>query len=236
KGEIKFALGPGPHVINLLPESGALLISGDVKINGPGASNLTIQRSSGSFRIIEISGPLVHEVTIADVTIAGGMATGASLHGAKGGGIYDDSGKLTLNRDVLNGNTALGATGSDGWGGGVYYAGGGGFQVDHSMFTGNIAQGGDGAPGGNGGNGLGGGIYNTSGGVQIDHSMFQSNQAIGGAGGTGGNGSAAGDGGAGVDADSMGGTGDDGDSSTAGNGTGGGGGGSAGGGAVYNTG
>jgi hypothetical protein len=159
--EINFNLGAGTHTIDLT--AGELAITANAEIDGPGASNLTVERSSGSFRVLDISGAAVTDVKVSDVSIANGTATSTSPHGAKGGGIYDDSGALKLDQVILIGNTATGVAGTadapgtnggDALGGAVYFGGTGSsggddnnLQVDDSAFTGNMAQGGNGGAG-----------------------------------------------------------------------------------------
>jgi hypothetical protein len=50
----------------------------------------------------------VHDVKISGVTIADGAATSTTPHGALGGGIYDDSGGLTLDQVVATPRAAAG--------------------------------------------------------------------------------------------------------------------------------
>ncbi|HXI28084.1 MAG TPA: choice-of-anchor Q domain-containing protein, partial [Vicinamibacterales bacterium] len=106
---ITFAPGIGPS-IDLT--SGELVIDKDLTITGPGAKLLTVQRAtSAPFRIFHILPG--HEVTIKDVTIANGLATG--LWPLKvGGGIYNDGSTLTVERAALSHNAAPDVNGGSG--------------------------------------------------------------------------------------------------------------------------
>ena len=210
-GEIMFQL---PAHSTIMLKQGELPITTNLDIEGPGADDLTISGNDAS-RIFDIS-TAGTVVTIADVTIANGLATGSSPHGSEGGGIFDVGGNLTVQACMLTNNEALGsddstagANGSDALGGGIYYAGSGALTVRQSAFTTNVAQGGngssgslglpgtDGGSGGNGGQGLGGGIYNISDHLTVDHCTFTNNQANGGGGGGGGSANGGGGGGGG---------------------------------------
>jgi hypothetical protein len=159
--EINFNLGAGPHTIDLT--AGELAITANVQIDGPGASNLIIERSSGTFRVFDISGAGVTKVEISDVTIQNGLVTTTTVpHGAKGGGIYDDSGALSLDGVTMTNNQAVGAAGTadapgtnggDALGGGIYFGGTGSggddtnLKIENGTFTANVAQGGKGGDG-----------------------------------------------------------------------------------------
>ncbi|MGA2543606.1 MAG: choice-of-anchor Q domain-containing protein [Verrucomicrobiota bacterium] len=189
--------------------NGALLITNNLAIAGPGAANLAI---SGNFSgsVFEISSNAT--VSISGVTICDG-------YGAPGGGIYNQ-GRLTLSYCTLTNNSGgYGGDGTDGtyqgfpggWGPGADQNGGAGgpggdgggvynaniFQAIGCTFSGNYAgegggggnvmggfegQYGNGGPGGNGGNG--GGLYN-SGTMTLTNCTFSGNG--GGIGGYGGN-------------------------------------------------
>ena len=98
-----------------------------------------------------------------------GGAGGAGSTGL-GGGIYNQSGVVTLNRTTVFANAAAGSNGGNGGDGG-----------NGSQFGGNGGRGGSGAAG------FGGGIYNT-GTLFVTNTTFQFNFAAGGDGGAGGNG------------------------------------------------
>lgn len=129
--------------------------TGVVRIDGPGAAHLDVDAGGLSSVFVVDAGVTV---AIDGLTISGG-------HASSGGGIYN-SGDLMLCNDVISGNQAVGATGTDGlippadprWGAG----------------------------GGTGGDGLGGGIYNDVGAsLSVFGSTFSTNQATGGVGGNG---------------------------------------------------
>src|SRR5262245_26013114 len=102
---------------------GELDITDDVKINGPGADQLTVSGSNLS-RVFKVEPG--ETVSISGLTIAGGNAgTG------RGGGI-DNSGALTVSDSVFSGNAA-----SDG--GGLANESGATATVRDSTFTGNSA-------------------------------------------------------------------------------------------------
>lgn len=81
--------------------SGALSISKNLTINGPGPGLLTISGNNTS-QVFLISG----SVTVSGLTIAGGLSTG-SCEDAQGGGI-NNAGSLALKSCTISGNTAMG--------------------------------------------------------------------------------------------------------------------------------
>ena len=92
--------------------SATLLISKNLTVDGPGATQLTVQRSTANgtpaFGIFEIGG----DVTIAGLTIANGNAEA-------GGGISSGGGSVTIANCVVSGNSSSNILhpGSDGGGG-----------------------------------------------------------------------------------------------------------------------
>ncbi len=127
-----------PAIINLT--SGSLLINTDLSIDGPGASNLTIDASGNPAmeRAITV-GPGV-TVSISGVTVTGGRGGGTNLGSSanSGGGIFN-SGRLTLSSAVLSDNS----TTSQGiGGGGVFNAGGATLTLTNCLVWGNTAGGG----------------------------------------------------------------------------------------------
>ena len=81
-------------------KSGALELTKNVDIEGPGASQLTISGNSAS-RVFDVNSGAT--VTIAGLTIA----NGATVGGLGGGGILNEAGAtLTLNHSALTNNTA----------------------------------------------------------------------------------------------------------------------------------
>src|SRR5207237_1422610 len=147
-------------------------------ISGPGASLLTIQRSSASgtpfFRIFEIgSGNLT--VTISGLTITKGAAIG------NGDGIYNGNGTLnvtdciiTANKDSFDSSCIHGGVSSFGCGtgGGLFNSTGGTINIYRSTISGNHS-------GANNNQG-GGGIFNSTGGtVNIFNSTLSGNSGAG---------------------------------------------------------
>ena len=82
--------------------SGTLELSRAVTISGPGADQLTVDGSGGSFRIFTIDSGAI--VTISGLTISGGFVSSGTPYG---GGIGNLGGSLTLANAVLSGNRAF---------------------------------------------------------------------------------------------------------------------------------
>src|SRR6266481_8094676 len=130
--------------------SGQLVVGSSATVSGPGANQLTVQRSTdvgtSDFRIFYISSGKT--VTISGLTITNGHPSGL-FPDDSGGAIYNDHATLTVNNCTLSGNSAT-------WGGGIYNfgesTGNATLAVSNSTVTGNSA-GGDNFSGG-------GGIYN----------------------------------------------------------------------------
>jgi subtilisin family serine protease len=100
----------------ILLTSGALLVSNNVTILGPGPASLAVDGNAAG-RSFNISGTAV---TIAGLTITNGMASG-SFPANCGGGIYTGPGTLTVSNCAFSGNSA------SGWGGGIF--------GNHSILT-----------------------------------------------------------------------------------------------------
>jgi hypothetical protein len=147
---------------------GSLDITKDLEIDGPGQDLLTVSgdQSSGVFNIT--ADPRVHNVGLADLTIANG--TGILGPVVRGGGIYNDHAALTLTRVTVSGNVI-----PDRGQGGAIYNGSGALTLDATTIADN--QGGDGAQGG--------GIYNDSGRLTITSSVLTGNSLGGSAKGGG---------------------------------------------------
>jgi hypothetical protein len=124
---------PAPTVASPIALTGsALTLIRDVTISGPGASTLTVSRTSGTDRIFNVDAGVT--ATIGGLTISGGQAT-------QGGGIANQ-GTLTLDAVAVSGNTATAE------GGGIYSTTGT-LMVTNSTVSGNTAV-------------DGGGIYNNA--------------------------------------------------------------------------
>ncbi len=136
----------------------ALSISDDLMISDTNTVPIVVDGNSGS-RVFEVAAG-AGTVSIADITISGGMAD-------QGGGLYVNSGQtLALNNVMVSGNTATGAAATDG-GGGIYNAGGT-LNISDSTITANMAT---------GTSGSGGGIFSTTGNVTISTSTISFNEA-----------------------------------------------------------
>jgi hypothetical protein len=164
-----------------------LSIEKRLTINGPGANQLTVQRSTASgtpaFPIFETSR---EHVTISGLAIAngsyaqgGGISTFSNLTindctildntANEGGGIYSHGGRLTINNSTISGNSAVGG----GDGGGIY--------IDSSIVSESVTIN-NSTISGNSADGRGGGIYNLSE-LTINNSTISGNFAVAEAGG-----------------------------------------------------
>lgn len=133
-----------------------LYINKSLTIQGPGASQLTIEMTGTDsvFEILSPVGPSIN-VTVNDLTVTGGNSTSGN-----GGGFYV-MGDLTLNRCTVSNNRALG-------GGGIYIYRGSLTAVDSSI-TNNTAT----------GMSDGGGIYiRDEGAMSLDNVNVTGNQAL----------------------------------------------------------
>ncbi len=176
-------------------------------IDGPGAVNLTVQRSgSGNYRIFTVQNGVtttIQDLTIANGSVSGGNGGGILNNGnltlqnsrvsgntaALGGGIYNQNGTLTLNNTTVASNTATSA------GGGINIQSGTVNLVNSSSIESNMATsigGGIANSGtlnvtgtgttrisfsGNQATNSGGGGIYTSGVTAVDFSNFVNNQA-----------------------------------------------------------
>ena len=186
------AAGSGSDVIHVgvtgtVNLTGALPdLSGNVRIEGPGADQLTVRRDSaaGAFRIFTVGQG--SEVFISGITISGGNAPGGSGGGIAnegtltisgstisgnsaviGGGIHNREGILTVSDSTISGNSA-------GFGGGVFsdtnLSSAQKTTITNSTISGNSAT------------NQGGGVHNFAGLSVIEHSTITKNTAPGGQG------------------------------------------------------
>src|SRR5258708_6098704 len=175
--------------------NGELLIAKNLTISGPGAANLTVQRSTAGgvpdFRIFNITAGVVaiSGLTVSNgrEAVGGGINTTTTLSlndcvivgnsaSASGGGINNSS-TLTLSNCVIQGNSVIGVAGAPSSGGGIYSDGT--LTALMSSISSNSVAGGSGT------NGLGGGLYNN-GTMALTNSTVNGNLATGGADGDGG--------------------------------------------------
>src|SRR5579884_2133266 len=173
---------PGPDVIHFAPglggtiglTTGQLNVTDDLKIDGPGQDRLAVSGNNAS-RVFAVSGSGT-DVTIRDLAILNGLATGVTATGplgpaTLGGGILNDQASLKLAHVTLAGNQASGFIGG---GGGVANIGGGSLTIEDSTVAGNVAA-------GTSVNSPGGGALSDDGSaLTVHHSLFVGNQAIDG--------------------------------------------------------
>ncbi len=181
--KIEFSLPPG-STITLT--SGALVINTGLRIFGPGANLLTVQRSTAAgtpkfrvFHVAQSSGQVdITGLTIANGDVSGGFQFGGgilnegnlTLSGVTisgnaafgGGGIANPSASLTVSNSTISGNRAFG-----GGGGGIS---GGTVTLRNSTVSGNNAK-----------NGNAGGI--AAGNVSLVDTTVSENSASGNGGG-----------------------------------------------------
>ncbi|MBK5231972.1 MAG: CSLREA domain-containing protein [Thermoleophilia bacterium] len=171
---IQFQL-PNPSTITL--ESALDQITGDVSIQGPGASQLTVSGNS-LYRVFNIASGKT--VSISGLAAAGGsvVATGCSSASEAGGGILN-FGTLTLDRMVVSGNHATATDNSGGstcvFGAGIYN--GGTLTLNKSTVSGNRASATE-TVADHDADAEAAGIYNrTAGTLRIDQSTVSDNTA-----------------------------------------------------------
>jgi hypothetical protein len=146
--------------------------SGKTDVEGPGASSLTVARSSDmetpAFRIFTVNAGAT--VSLSGMTITGGQADQ--------GGAIRNQGDLTISGCTISSNTAR-------TGGGIYNLSD--LTLSNVIVQDNLAQGIDGANdiGQAGGDAQGGGIYSGAGMLSLTNSQVAGNQARGGNGGAG---------------------------------------------------
>lgn len=143
-----------PNVIGTITlTNGTLTINNSVTITGPGVGLLTIS-GNNTVPVFTIYSP--GTVSISGLIIANGNS------GTNGGGIYNNSGTLTVSNCAFLGNTTAAG------GGGI--GGSGPLTVENSTFSDNTATLG------------GGGIFNNGGSATIENSTFFDNSAPNGPG------------------------------------------------------
>jgi CSLREA domain-containing protein len=172
-----------------------LKISKNLTINGPGTATIVIS-GNNTERVFYVDAGV--DLTIRNLTVARGNTKGiagsADTPGqaggdARGGGLYNDGGIVTIINSTFSENSVTGgAGGGDGrWGGsglgGAVFSTGT-LVVLNSTFSHNQAKGGQGSPsleqlsGSPGGEGMGGAIF-SMGTLATVNSTFSGNKAIG---------------------------------------------------------
>jgi hypothetical protein len=103
-------LTPGCHYLLTSSPDGTVnglpVVTNRIGVNGNGA---TID-GTNHFRVFEVDGP-GGNLTLNDVTITGGSASGSDMPSQAGGGIANIDGAVTLNHSQVTGNTAANAGG-----------------------------------------------------------------------------------------------------------------------------
>ena len=195
---IVFGSIPSPITLT----SGAIVISQNLTINGPGAGTLTVSAGKASSVFSVASGTVtISKLTISDgfnlvagggifnagtLTLADATVSGNAANICCGGGIYNNLGTMTLNNVTVSGNHTAGAgggIGNDGTmtitnstvSGGSAGGGGGGIFNAGTMIITNTAV------SGNNATGVGGGI-GTSGTLTLSNSTLSGNSGTFGGG------------------------------------------------------
>ncbi|MFO0888130.1 MAG: hypothetical protein U0790_03170 [Isosphaeraceae bacterium] len=179
---IRFARSARDGTVTLT--SGELVITDELRIDGPGAGRLSVSGNDAS-RVFRIAGGV--SASIDGLTVTHGRAFG------QGGGILN-AGSLTLSDAVVSDNRVTGIAGAslgavvDAFGGGICNTGA--LDVRHTRFIHNHSIGADGSASTIGSSALGGAIMSVGTpsappSATITQCSFEENEAIGGAAGTG---------------------------------------------------
>ena len=172
--------GSGGGVLNAA--GGTLSIQG-VSITGNTANRAGggIEDASGSGTMVSISSSLINDNTVntspgngggihvggdGSITVTGGTVSGNTA-GAEGGGLWNNTGTMTVTGTVIDGNTATGNM-SDHGGGGLFNNGGT-MILDNVTVTTNTAT---------GTGGSGGGLLSTDGTVTVSNATFDANTSV----------------------------------------------------------
>lgn len=146
-GSDTVVLGGGTYLLNSTYGSALPPITTPITISGNGA----VLDGEAKVRVLEVEGG---ELQLLTATVTGGTA-------ASGGGIYNNSGTITITSSTISGNSASS-------GGGIYNNGGT-VTITSSTISGNSASG-------------GGGVYNHDGGLTLTQSTISGNTATRGGG------------------------------------------------------
>ena len=123
--------------------SGALIVSKNIIIAGPGATQLEVTRgNSNNFRIFQVDGgQTIITVFISGISVTNGhtVAKSGETAGGFGGGILNANATLTLSNCIINNNTAVSST-LQSSGGGICSFSGSTLTVDGCTLSGNNAN------------------------------------------------------------------------------------------------
>lgn len=180
-----------PGLTGTITLASELFIDKDMTIQGPGANLLTIS-GNNAVRVFNIK---MGNVTLSGLKIANGRRASADVSQGivfanfpTGGGIFNDSGVVTVTDCTLSGNSVSGVTTGSfnlgGSGGGVYNLSGS-MTLTGCTLSGNSASGGSSTAAGGGG-----GITNAIGIMNLTDCTFSNNSAVSGPTGTSGAGGA----------------------------------------------
>ena len=171
---IEFDMSAGHVTSPITLTGGVLSVAQNVKIQGPGASDLTISGNSASTVFSIVSGEIV---TISGLTIANGYSASSAggidnlghltltddvlsdNSGALAGGIFSQSGSVSMSDCTSTQNNANSASG------GAIYVLSGAVTIKGSTFSSNSAS------------FFGGAIFNNAGTVSLTNSTFSGNSA-----------------------------------------------------------
>lgn len=169
--------GSGGGILNLgtLSMTGGVLLRNDASRAGGGiedASDMTVAltnvrvegNTTGS---APGNGGGLHVTGGADVTVNGGIFIG-NLAAREGGGLWNDTGNMTITNTIIRNNRASGAAAVNG-GGGVFQNGiGGDISLIDAQLINNVAD---------GASGSGGGALVVNGGLSVSGGEFRGNRA-----------------------------------------------------------
>ncbi len=167
----------------LAKDSGGLLLPTGSGVGG----GLLMDGGLVSMSNVSMTGNSAHGATgstgFVGASVTGGPGgPGSAGAPGQGGAIYLAAGSLTLDNDVIMGNTAHGGKGGIGGTGGL----GGTLTPEGFFYFPRRVPGGAGGTGGQGGSGGGGGVFVNGGKVSITSGSITGNNAVGGTGGLGG--------------------------------------------------
>lgn len=159
---VAFSLPAGPQTISLL--TALATISGDLTINGTGATQLTVRRDPGAATNFRVFNTTAANTTFNNFTVSGGNVTGAGGGLNATGTVRMDGMVFTGNQSTTTGgainigtngflslrNTTLSGNSTVNNGGGVYFFFNGGLFMENSTISGNTTSGTTNSQGGGG--------------------------------------------------------------------------------------